>query len=89
MVEYIETGLFDSKGKEIEANDIVTFEYGYGIVYWDKTTASFKIKFDTDSDDLWLYCCNNSDIEVVGEYKDDSINTMYDVIKNMNENTCN
>lgn len=54
-MEYVETGLIGVNNKQIKSGDIVRFEFGYGIVFWDKTTASFKLEFDIDSDALWLY----------------------------------
>ncbi len=46
----------DKDGDRVAAGDIVDFEYGIGIVFQDEKTSSFKIEFDTDVDNLWLYC---------------------------------
>lgn len=84
MVEYIETGLFDCDGKEIESNDIVSFDYGIGIVFWNKTTASFGIEFDTDTDSLWLHLHL---MKVIGNFKDEPENCIKDAIHRLNRET--
>ena len=57
----------DKHGKTVAAGDIVEFEYGLGVVFWSKATSCFKIRFDTGSDDLWLYCPDvNNCLKIIG-----------------------
>lgn len=60
----------DKNGKKIFEDDIVLIEYGYARVYFDEMTSCYKIEFDIDSDLLWLYCCKNSILEIVGNIHD-------------------
>ena len=62
----------DKTGKDIWQGDIVDFEFGLGKVFWDELTACFKIEFDIDSDLLWLYCCKDSQLEIIGNIHQDS-----------------